>query len=101
MIVNLNLENTGLKLKGLCEKLAEKASQGLLIIVEPREEALQVLTDAAALRVSEEEALAKLAGELNSLAKEIPVDMRRNVEAELVESLNRIVEYLHAEKKAG
>ncbi len=101
IIVTLNLENTGLELKGLCEKLAEKASQGLLIIVEPREEALRVLTDAAASRVSEEEALAKLAGELNSLAKGIPVDMRRNVEAQLVESLNRIAGYLHAEKKAG
>lgn len=101
IIVTLNLENTGLELKGLCEKLAEKASQGLLIIVEPREEALRVLTDAAASRVSEEEALAKLAGELNSLAKGIPVDMRRNVEAQLVESLNRIAGYMHAEKKAG
>jgi aspartate kinase len=101
MIVNLNLENTGLELKELLEKLAEKAPQGLVIIVEPREEALRVLTEAAASRVGEDEALAKLAGELNSLAKEIPGSLRRSVEAELVESLNRIAEYLHAEKKAG
>ncbi len=101
IIVNLNLENTGLELKWLCEKLAEKASQELLIIVEPREEILRVLTEAAASRMSEEEALAKLAGELNDLVKGIPGDLRISVEAELVESLNRIVEYLHAEKKAG
>ena len=100
MIVNLNLENTGLELKELLEKLAEKAPQGLVIIVEPREEALRVLTEAAASRVSEDEALAKLAGELNSLAKGVPGGLRRGVEAELVESLNRIAEYLHAEKKA-
>ena len=100
-IVNINLENTGLELRGLCEKLAEKASGGLVIIVEPREEILKALTEAAASRVSEEEALAKLAGELNSLAKGIPEDLRKSVEAEIVESLNKIIEYLHAEKKAG
>ncbi len=101
MIVNLNLENTELELGGLYEKLVEKASQGLVIIVEPREETVRLLTEAAAARLSEEEALEKLAGELNSLSKGTPEDLRRSVEAELVENLNRIAEYLHAAKKAG
>lgn len=101
IIVDLNLENTGLELKELCEKLAEKASQGLVIVVEPREETMRLLAEAAAARVGEDEAVAKLAGELNSLSKGIPDDLRRSVEAVLVENLNRVVEYLHAEKKAG
>ena len=101
IIVNLNLENTGPELRGLCEKLAEKASQGLLIIVEPREEPVRVLTEATASRLGEEDAVAKLAEELNSLSKGISGDLRRSVEAELVESLNKVSEYLHAEKKAG
>ncbi|MEM2930332.1 MAG: ACT domain-containing protein [Thermoproteota archaeon] len=101
IVVNLNLENTGLEPRGLYGKLAEKASQGLVIVVEPREETMRLLADAAAARIGEDEAVAKLAGELNSLSRGIPEDLRRSVEAEIVGNLNRIAEYLSAAKKAG
>ncbi|MEM2089040.1 MAG: ACT domain-containing protein [Thermoproteota archaeon] len=100
-IVSLNLENTGLELKDLYRKLAEEASQGLVLVVEPREEVMRLITDAAASHVNEDEAMEKLAGELNSLSKGLPEELRRNVETEIVKALNRITEYMNAGKKAG
>jgi aspartate kinase len=100
-IVSLSLENTGLELKELCSKLAGEAGGGLVIVVEPREGAVRIIYDAASSRVSEEEAVEKLASELNNISKGLPEDKRRTVDAEIVENLNRISEYLRAEKKAG
>jgi len=100
-IVSLNLENTGLEISGLCEKLVEETGEGLILVVEPREEAVKAISDAASSRMGEEEAVEKLAVELNTLSKTLPEKARRMVEAEVVESLNRISEYLRAEKKAG
>lgn len=100
-IVSLNLENTGLELKDLYRKLVEEASQGLVVVVEPREEAMRLITDAAASHVNEDEAMEKLAGEFNSLSKGLPEELRRTVEAEVVKALSRITEYMSAGKKAG
>ncbi|MEM3712470.1 MAG: ACT domain-containing protein [Thermoproteota archaeon] len=100
-VVSLNLENTGLEIKDLCRKLVEEANGGLVLIVEPREEVVKIIMEAASSRVSEEEAVEKLAAELNSLSKDVPEESKRVVEAEVVESLNKISEYLRAEKKAG
>lgn len=100
-IVSLNLENTGLELKDFYKKLVEEASQGLVLVVEPREEAMRLITDAATSHMNEDEAMEKLAGELNSLSKDLPEELRRTVEVEIVKALNRLAEYMRAEKKAG
>ncbi|MEM2436472.1 MAG: hypothetical protein QXN75_00640, partial [Thermoproteota archaeon] len=89
-VVSLNLENTGLEIRGLCGKLIEEADGELVLIVEPREEAVKIILEAASSRVSEEEAIEKLAAELNSLSKGIPEESKRIVEAEVVENLNKI-----------
>jgi aspartate kinase len=100
-IVSLNLENTGLASMDFYRKLVEEASQGLVVVVEPREESMRLITDAVASHVNEDEAVEKLAGELNSLSKGLPEELKKNVEAEIVKTLNRIAEYMRAEKKAG
>ncbi|MEM2487644.1 MAG: hypothetical protein QXR44_03525, partial [Thermoproteota archaeon] len=64
-VVSLNLENTGLEIKDLCRKLVEEADEELILIVEPREDAVKILSDAALSRINEEEAIEKLAAELN------------------------------------
>ena len=100
-IVSLSLDNTGLELRDVCSKLAEAAEEGLVVVVEPREEALRIILDAASSRIVEEEAIERLVSELNSISKGLPEDKRRNVDAEVVENLDKISEYLSAEKKAG
>ncbi|MGQ9595828.1 MAG: aspartate kinase [Thermoproteota archaeon] len=100
-IVNLDLGNCELELKNFYEKLAHESSSELIIVVEPRDEAMRLITDCVASRVSEEEVMSKLAEELNELSKGIPEELRRGVEVETVNALNRISEYMHAERKAG
>ncbi|MGQ9478538.1 MAG: ACT domain-containing protein [Thermoproteota archaeon] len=100
-IVNLNLENTGFELAELYGRLAEEAASGLMVVVEPREETLKPLFEHPAPAVSEEDVVARIAGELNSLSKNLPEGLKRSVEAEIVNVLNKITEYVHAEKTAG